>query len=568
LNVFVRDIAGGDERRLTSEEERGVAGFLWKGSDRVVFAMDKGGDENFHIFTADAAGGKIRELTPFDGVKASLVDELDEDPRHMLISLNKKNPEVFDVYRCDIETGELTMIADNPGGVVGWMTDHEGRLRVASSVDGVNTSILYRRDESEPFKTLLTTDFKEDFFPMMFSYDNRLLYVVSNLNRDKAAIYSFDPDKNEMGDLIYEHPEVDAAGILTSKKRKLLTGATYMTDRTRIHFFDEDSRALQEKLEAKLPGYEVIVTDTDDDERLFILLAHSDRQNGIYYLYDRRDDRLEKLAETMPWIKEEQMAGMTPVEYKSRDGLRIHGYLTLPEDAAPLGLPLVVIPHGGPSSRDVWGFSPEAQFLANRGAAVLSVNFRGSTGYGKSFWQAGFKQWGRKMQDDITDGVEWAIGRKIADKKRIAIYGASYGGYAALAGAVFTPDLYACAVDYVGVSNIFTMLESMPPYWKPAIEMEYEMVGDPVREKELLRAISPIFHIDRIKIPLFVAHGLNDPRVSKAESDQIVEAVRKAGHDVVYMVKDDEGHGFQNEENVFDFYRAMEEFFRKHLGLR
>ena len=262
------------------------------------------------------------------------------------------------------------------------------------------------------------------------------------------------------------------------------------------------------------------------------------------------------------------MAEMKPITYQSRDGLTIHGYLTKPLGVLHKQLPLVVIPHGGPSSRNGWGFNSEAQFLANRGAAVLQVNFRGSTGYGKAFWKAGFKEWGKAMQNDITDGVLWLIKRGIVDKERVAIYGGSYGGYAALAGATFTPELYACAVSYVGPSNLFTLLASIPPYWEPLREMEYEMIGDPVKDKDLLTAVSPVFHADKIRIPLMVAQGANDPRVKKAESDQIVDAAKKNGADVVYMIKDNEGHGFHNEENRFDFYRAMEEFFQKHLGLR
>ncbi|MDR1377537.1 MAG: S9 family peptidase [Synergistaceae bacterium] len=568
LNVYVRDIYSGEERRLTSAVERDVAGFFWKGNDHIAFRQDKGGDENFHIFLVDIGGGEPRELTPFDGVKTYVLDDLEEDPRHMLISMNKDNPKVFDVYRCDLDTGELTQIAQNPGNITGWMTDHEGKLRVAYTTDGVNQSLLYRATEEESFKTLITTNFKNDFSPLMFSYDNRLLYVASNLDRDKTAIYTFDPDKNETLDLIYEHPEVDVGRLTSSKKRKTITGVVYTTDKAYYHFFDEDRKKLQDTLEAKLPGYEVAVTDMDDDEKRVILATYSDRMRGVYYLYDCETDKLEKLANLAAWLKEDQMAVMSPIQFKSRDGLTIHGYLTLPTEAVSKDLPVVVIPHGGPSARDSWGFDSEAQFLANRGMAVLQVNFRGSTGYGKAFWEAGFKQWGKGMQNDVTDGVLWLIGQGVAAKDRVAIYGGSYGGYAALAGATFTPDLYACAVSYVGPSNIFTLLESIPPYWEPVRDMEYEMIGDPIKDKTLLEEVSPVFHADRIKIPLLVAQGANDPRVKQAESDQIVEAVKKTGKDVVYLVKDNEGHGFHNEENRFDFYRTMEEFFRKHLGLR
>jgi dipeptidyl aminopeptidase/acylaminoacyl peptidase len=568
LNVYVRDIENGEERRLTSATERDISGFFWKGSDRIAFSQDKGGDENFHIFLVGIEGGEPKELTPFDGVKTYVLDDLEEDPRHLLISMNKNDPKVFDVYRCDLETGDLVEIAQNPGNITGWMTDHEGRLRGAYETDGVNQSLLYRATEEEPFKNLITTSFKDDFSPLMFSYDNKLLYVASNLSRDKTAIYTFDPDKNETLDLIYEHPDVDVSSLISSKKRKVITGVVYTTDKSRYHFFDEDRKRLQESLEAKFPGYDLAVLDMDDDEKKVIFAVYGDRMRGVYYFYDRVTDNLEKLADLAPWLKEEQMAPMTPVEFTSRDGWTVHGYLTLPLGLEPKGLPLVVIPHGGPSARDSWGFDSEAQFLANRGAAVLQINFRGSTGYGKSFWEAGFKQWGRGMQNDVTDGVQWLIDQGVADSKRVAIYGGSYGGYSALAGATFTPDLYACAVSYVGPSNIFTLLESIPPYWEPVREMEYEMIGDPVKDKVLLEEVSPVFHADRIKIPLLVAQGANDPRVKKAESDQIVDAVKKAGKDVVYLVKDNEGHGFHNEENRFDFYRAMEDFFRKHLGLR
>jgi dipeptidyl aminopeptidase/acylaminoacyl peptidase len=267
-------------------------------------------------------------------------------------------------------------------------------------------------------------------------------------------------------------------------------------------------------------------------------------------------------------LKEEDMAEMKPIKYIARDGKVINGYLTLPKGIPAKNLPVVINPHGGPWARDEWGFNPEVQFLANRGYAVLQMNFRGSVGYGRAFWEASFKQWGLTMQNDITDGVNWLIEQGIADPKHVAIYGASYGGYATLAGITLTPDLYACAVDYVGVSNLFTFMSTIPPYWKPYLDMMYEMVGDPEKDKALMTAASPVFHVDKIKCPLFIAQGANDPRVAKAESDQMVEALKKRGIDVPYMVKDNEGHGFGNEENRMDFYREMERFFGKYLNGR
>ena len=568
MNVYVREIATGTEKRITSATERDIAGFMWKGSDRIVFAQDVGGDENFHVYITDLKGANTQDLTPFEKVRAMIVDDLEEDPQHILIELNRNNPEVFDVYRCDINSGDLELIAENPGNITGWITDHNGKLRAAIETDGVNETFLYRANESEDFRRLITTNFRETFSPAMFDYDNKFMYVVSNLSRDKDAIYKFDPDENKLLDLIFEHPEVDVDGILHSKKKKKITAITYVTDKLNYKFLDADREEIQKTLEEFFPGFELAVTDYDDDETKFIVRTYSDNSRGTYYFYNRNDNSLSKLADLSPWLKSENLAHMQPVKFQSRDGLDIHGYLTLPLGVASKDLPLVVIPHGGPSERDSWGFDSEAQFLANRGIAVLQVNFRGSTGYGKEFWQAGFKQWGRKMQDDITDGVLWAVSQGIADKSRLAIYGGSYGGYAALAGATFTPDLYACAVSYVGPSNLFTLLESIPPYWEPYREMEYEEIGDPIKDKQLLHDVSPVFHAQNIKIPLFVAQGANDPRVNKAESDQIVEAVRKAGKDVVYMVKDNEGHGFQNEENRFDFYREMESFFKKHLNSR
>ncbi len=492
-------------------------------------------------------------------------DDLEDDPDHILVSLNKRDPRIHDVYRLNIHDGELILIAENPGNIMGWMTDNDGKLRIATTSDGVNTSLLYRETEAEAFKTILTTNFKESVSPLYFTFDNQSLYVSSNRGRDKSAIYKFDFNTAKETDLIFEHDEVDVYGLMRSEKRKIITGVTYTTHKRQIEFFDQWRENLQKKLEQKLQGVEVAIADLSKDETKAIIVSYSDKSRGTYYYYNIENDTLLKLADLSPWINKEYMAEMKPISYKSRDGLIINGYITIPVNSDGKNLPVIINPHGGPWARDHWGFNSEVQFFANRGYAILQMNFRGSVGYGREFWESSFKQWGKTMQDDITDGVNWLVEQGIADENRIAIYGASYGGYATLAGLAFTPDLYACGVDYVGVSNIFTLLETLPPYWELGREMMYEMIGNPETEKDLLKAASPLFHADRIKSPLFIAQGANDPRVKQSESDQIVEALKDRGIDVPYMVKDNEGHGFSNEENKFEFYEEMEKFLQQHL---
>lgn len=566
MNVHVQKIGEEEAVRVTSATERDIAGYFWASNDRLVYVRDKGGNENFHIFVVDRDGSNEKELTPFEGVRAGIIDDLEDDEEHMLISMNKRNPRIFDVYRVNIATGEMEMIAENPGNVVGWVTDNDGKLRIASTTDGVNTSILYREKESDDFKVVLTTNFKETLSPLFFTFDNKYIYASSNLGRDKQAIVKYDVANAKEMEVIYEHPDVDVSSLLRSKKREVITGVAFVTDKRHYHFFDEERKNLQKTLEEKLPGYEVVVANMSKDERKALIRTYSDKSRGAYYFYDLDSGDFRKLADVSPWLNEDHMADMKPIKYQSRDGLTIHGYLTLPKGVEAVNLPVVVNPHGGPWARDHWGFNPTVQFLANRGYAVLQMNFRGSTGYGREFWEISFKKWGKEMQNDITDGVRWLIDQGIADSTRIGIYGGSYGGYATLAGLAFTPDLYAAGVDYVGVSNIFTLLETIPPYWEPMRAMFYEMVGDPEKDAELLKAASPLFHADQIKAPLFVAQGANDPRVKKAESDQIVEALKARGVDVPYMVKENEGHGFRNEENRFDFYGEMEKFLAKHLG--
>ena len=566
MNVFVMDMNTKKEVRLTSSQERGIYWFAWLNNNRIGYIKDEGGNENMHFYAVNVDMSNEIDLTPFENVQARIIDDLEDDPNHIIMGLNKRNPQIHDPYRINVNDGKMDMIAENPGNISEWMTDHDGKLRMAITSDGVNTSLLYRDKESDGFKPILTTDFKVSVAPLFFTFDNKNLYVASNRGRDKTAIFEFDLNKSKEGKLIFEHDEVDVSGLMFSRKRKVLTGVSYTVAKNEMVFFDTLREGLQQKLEEKLPGYEVGITSFSEDETKAVVVTYSDKSRGTYYYYDLDKNKLIELGQVSPWLNEDDMCEMKPVHYKSRDGLIINGYLTLPNGTNGKNLPVVVNPHGGPWHRDSWGYNSEVQFLANRGFAVFQMNFRGSTGYGREFWEKSFKQWGKSMQDDISDGVNWLIDEGIANPDRIAIYGASYGGYATLAGLAFTPDLYACGVDYVGVSSLFTFMESMPPYWELYRSMMYEMVGHPEKDKELLASASPLLHIDKIKAPLFIAQGANDPRVVKAESDQIVEALKNAGIDVPYMVKDNEGHGFYNEENQFDFYREMEKFLTKYIG--
>jgi len=570
-NIFVQPVGSEEAIRITSEKERDIAGYFWANDNRLIYIKDAGGDENFSLFAVDRDGQNAKDLTPFEGVRIEIIDDLEDIPTEIIIGMNKNNPQLFEPYRLNIETGELTQLAknENPAEPISsWMTDHEGKLRIATKIkDGINSTLLYRDSEDEPFREVLTTDFRETVAPLFFSFDNSsIVYMASNLGRDKTIITQFDmATGKEVGEPIFSHEEVDVDNLNYSRKRKVLTSVMYNAAKRGFHFLDDQAKATYDRLKKELGDYEVFIVSKNKAENKMMIRTFSDRSLEAYYFYDQGTDQLQKITEVSPWLDENDMAEMQPIQYKSRDGLTINGYLTLPKGKNANKLPIVINPHGGPWARDSWGFNPEIQLLAIRGYGVLQMNFRGSVGYGREFWEKSFKQWGKTMQDDITDGVNWLVKEGIADPERIAIYGGSYGGYATLAGVTFTPDLYACVIDYVGVSNLFTFMNTIPPYWKPYLEMMYTMVGNPEDDKELMAAASPALHVDKIQTPLLVIQGANDPRVNIDESDQIVSKLRARGVEVPYLVKYDEGHGFRNEENRFESYKIMVGFLAKHL---
>jgi len=570
LNVWVEELSTHEVKRVTAATKRDVHNYFWTSPTRLAYLQDEGGDENYQLFGVDATGGNPQALTAFEHTQTKVLDELEDQDDEILVELNRRDPQVFDVHLLDTVTGELTLVVENPGNVTRWLADRTGVVRIAVASEGLDTVLMHRRDETESFRSVLTVDLHDKVVPLFFTFDNRELYAASNRGRDKQAIVRLNLETGEEEEVLFEHPEVDSFGLLASRRRRIVTGVVYQRERLEYFFIDEEEEQARmfAELSERLPNYSLSITSMTRDEQTVLVGVTGDKLRGTYYLFDVGTRELRKVAELAPWLRESEMADQAPIAFVARDGLPLTGYLTRPCGAEGRKLPVVVHPHGGPWARDYWGFDPEVQFLANRGYAVLQINYRGSTGLGRKFWEAGFKQWGRAMQDDLTDGVRWLIEQGIADPDRVGIYGASYGGYATLAGLAFTPELYAAGVDYVGPSNLFTLLETLPAYWGPFKQLMYEQVGDPVADETLLRAASPLFSADKIKAPLLVIQGGNDPRVKKAEADQIVAALKKRGLDVPYIVKDNEGHGFTNEENRIEVYTAIEAFLAQHLGGR
>lgn len=566
MNIFVLQIGVKDSIQLTNFEDRNIEMHFWANDHKIVFAKDKDGDENYKLFSVNYDGTGLKQLTEDGNTTVRIIDPLENISDEMIISLNDRDPRIFDVYRLNIETGKRKLIAKNPGNISAWITDHEGELRCAVTTDGVNHGILFRENEDEEFKLTSATNFKETLWPVAFTFDNKYLYMISNLGRDKAALVKFDVLRNEELEVIFEHYESDVENVFLSNKSKSIAAVSYVTWKTELKIFNDDWYYLNKKLSERLPDREIMIEGTNKKEDKFLIRTDSDRSLGEYYFYDYKDNVLLKLAEVGPWLKEEDLSPMKPVTYKSRDGLNIHGYLTIPLGTEAKNLPVVVYPHGGPWMRNKWGFNNEVQFLANRGYAVLQMNYRGSRGYGRKFWEAGFGEWGLKMQDDIADGVNWLIKQGIADPNRIAIYGYSFGGYCALQGLVKTPDIYRCGISYAGIISVLNFMTTVPPQWEPFRQMLYEMVGNPNTEGEKLKNVSPYYNAEKIKSPVFFAQGKNDPRVDVSATELMVKKLKNLGVEVEYMIKENEGHGYKNEENRIEFYKNMSLFLDKHLN--
>lgn len=583
MNIWVKGIDEPfeDARPLSADTIRSVRGYGWSEDGRyVVYVQDKGGDENFHLYIIDPDGAidpatgvpAARDLTPIDGIRAIPFASPEKTPDILYLGLNDRDERYHDLYRVSLSTGERELIFENTEGYAGYDFDLDGNLRLLSKVTDDGGTEYFRIDGDQITSIIRSTN-EENVGVIRFHKDGKRVYLDTNIGEDVnlSRLTLFNVETGEET-LVEKDPknEVDFGGTIFSDKDEELVATYYVGDRLRIYWHDKKFEKAYKELRKKLPDGDLYLGSGTKDDRLFLVTVTSDTDPGATYLYNMETGELEFLYRPRPELPVEHLAEMKPVSYKTRDGLTVHGYLTVPKGIKAKNLPVVVNPHGGPWARDMWGYNPEVQYLANRGYAVFQPNFRASTGYGKAFFNAGKQQWGFAMQDDITDGVNFLIDEGIADPEKVAIYGGSYGGYATLAGLAFTPDLYACGISYVGVSNMLTFLKSIPAYWETARKFLNEHVGDPdnPEDVERLRQQSPLFSADKITAPLLVVQGANDPRVVKAESDQIVVAMRDLGREVEYMVAPDEGHGFLNEENRVAMYVAMERFFSRHLGGR
>lgn len=568
LQVWVRTIGETDDRQVTQDKKRGIRAYFWTYKpDQLIYLQDSDGDENFHLYAVDLADNIVRDLTPFQGVKAQPIDLDPETPDQVLVGLNLKNAQKFDVYRINLNNGAVEFDSDNPGNIVSWTADAQFQIRaaVAATADG-GSDLLYRETPNQDWELLRHWSADDEGGALSFSKDGKTLYIVGSHEANAQRLLLLNLDSREET-VIAEDEQYDVGEVLIHPTKRHIEAVSFYKDKEEWQILDESIQKDFEILRQLREG-EFGIASRDLADKNWLVAYLTDDGPVYYYHYHRETQKADFLFTNQPELEDLPLAKMEPVSYQARDGLTIHGYLTAPVGIEAKQLPTVLYVHGGPWARDTWGYNPAVQWLANRGYAVLQVNFRGSTGYGKDFLNAGNREWGAAMHDDLIDAVEWLKKEGIADPDRIAIMGGSYGGYATLVGLTFTPDVFACGVDIVGPSNLITLINSVPPYWKPMMSMFAHRVGDIETEEEFLKSRSPLFLADQIQKPLLIGQGANDPRVKQAESEQIVAEMREKGKPVQYALYTDEGHGFARPENRMHFYALVENFLAQYLNGR
>ncbi|TVZ00586.1 S9 family peptidase [Trebonia kvetii] len=573
LNLWVAPIDSGVDwaaaRVVTEDRDRGVRAYAWARDGRhLLYIQDVGGDENWRLYDVDPQTLERRDLTPFEKIHATIIGTSKRRPTEVLVGLNADNPQLHDVYRLDLVSGALVKEIENPG-YAGWVADEDlvVRCAIAPLPDG-SFNVLIRESAADQFRHLLTIPAEDATSTdvVSFSGDGRSLLMISAAGTDTGRLTRVDLATGDSA-VLFEDAEADVAGVLLHPDTRDPQIVSVLKDRMTYAVLDPSVEDDLKAVRALHPG-DPSFSGRDEADTTWLIAFNVDAGSVTYFMFDRAAKSGRLLFEARPALSGYELAAMEPFAFTARDGLVVHGYATFPPGLGRENLPAVVNVHGGPQVRDAWGYNPEAQWLANRGYLCVQVNYRGSTGYGKAFVAAGDREWGGKMHDDLIDAVDYVVSKGWADRSKVAIYGGSYGGYAALVGAAFTPDVFCCAVDIVGPSNLKTLLETIPPYWAPMIAQLYRRVGNPETDQEFLWSRSPLSRAHDIRIPLLIAQGANDPRVKQAESEQIVAALTEAGIDHEYLLFPDEGHGFAKPENRIKFYTAAEKFLARYLGGR
>jgi dipeptidyl aminopeptidase/acylaminoacyl peptidase len=569
LNVWVGPLGGGDARQVSNDRERGVRAFAWCADNHhIIYPQDTGGDENWHLHVVDPDEGTDVDVTPFDGVQARILAADREQPHLIVVGLNRDNPELHDAYLLDVRDGSLELVAKNPG-FVSWLIDRQLRVRggIAFLPDG-GAEIRVGDPAAGEYRTLVAIGAEDAITTDVagFTHDGSAIYLVTSKDVNAARLLRMDVETGDF-EVLAEDPIYDVSEVEVDPATHEVQVVTFTRERADHVVLDDALRADFEAMGALHPG-DLHFNGRDHADRIWILGFTADDGPVSYCAFDRSAGEGTFLFAHKPDLEGYTLASMEPFSVTSRDGLELHGYLTFPPGSDRSQVPTVLFVHGGPWARDEWGFSPDPQWLANRGYLCVQVNYRGSTGYGKDFLNAGDREWGARMHDDLLDAVAWVVEQGYADPERIAIYGGSYGGYAALVGATFSPDVFRCAIDVVGPSDLRTLIRSIPPYWAPLVAQFHQRVGNPDTEPDFLWSRSPLSRVDAIRIPMLIAQGANDPRVKREESEQIVAAMSERGIPHRYLVFEDEGHGFRKPENNLAFHAAAEEFLAEHLGGR
>ena len=566
LNIWVGTIGKQDDKVVTQDKKRGIRYYFWAEDNvHIIYLQDSDGDENWHVYAVDLNTKVTRDLTPFLGIQAQVIATDPNFPDQMLVSLNLRDRRLHDVYRVDLNTGALIMDTENPGDVIGWLKDDKFQIRgtQATTPDG-GIQVRFRENSKSPWRAVVNWGAEDNFCrAIAFTPDGKGLYLADSRNANAMQLVELVIATGKTKVLASDQ-QYDIGNVIIHPRNHKLQAVSFIKERQHWQVLDS---SIEKDIEAikNIHRGDFFLLNRDSADKNWLIAFTNDKGPTPYYAYNRETKKAVFLFTSRPKLEQYTLAPMKPISFEARDGLTIHGYLTLPVGVEAKNLPMVLLVHGGPWSRDVWGYDPEAQWFANRGYACLQINFRGSTGYGKKFLNAGNREWGAKMHDDLIDGVNWAIKEGIPDPKRIAIFGGSYGGYAALAAAAFTPAVFCCSVDICGPSNIVTLIKSIPPYWEPLRKLFDKRVGNVDTEEEFLKSRSPLFKAHQIIIPMLIAQGANDPRVKKVESDQIVEALKKRNIAVEYMVFSDEGHGFARPENRLKFYAAADKFLARYL---